>query len=387
MRTEFIQSLADIPAAQWDAVWDTDYPFVKHAFLLALEQSGCTTATTGWQPHHCLAWDCATLVGALPLYIKEHSYGEYVFDWSWANAYHQTGTPYYPKLVNAIPFTPATGPRWAASDSGVLAKMWDAALADVSRLEISSLHCLFPASPPNHLQFLQRLDCQYHWFNQGYAEFNHFLDTFASRKRKNINKERAKIREQGFSVAMVEGRDLTESNWQNFYRLYRRTYRKRSGHDGYLNGDFFQSIGATMRDSIVMAIAMQDEEKIAAALYFKDSKTLYGRYWGALEEFDGLHFECCFYQGIEYAIQKGLQRFDPGAQGEHKILRGFTPVLTQSFHFLQDERFAAAIARFLHQETQQVLHYCEDARQVLPFKDGQPLTPRDFLIRLNENGL
>lgn len=394
MRIEFIGSISDIPAEQWDAVWfsshssatqaATRYPFVKHAFLLALEQSGCTTAETGWEPYHCIAWDGDRLAGALPLYIKSHSYGEYVFDWAWANAYHQAGLHYYPKFLNAIPFTPATGPRWVAEYPQAFDAMREAIFAEILRLGLSGLHSLFPSRLNTELKedgrFLQRIDCQYHWFNRGYDDFNSFLDSFTSRKRKNINKERSKVTEQGFHVEMVEGAKLTERDWRQFYLLYRQTYRKRSGHDGYLNSDFFQRIGASMRDSVVMAWASIEGRLIAAALYFKDEKTLFGRYWGALDEYDGLHFECCYYQGIEYAIRHQLERFDPGAQGEHKILRGFTPVLTRSLHYLHDERFATAITRFLREETQHVLVYCTEARQQLPFKSDHHLIAEDVLI-------
>ena len=397
MQIDFIHSISDVSPADWNQLWSSDYPFIRHEFLLALEKSGCTTARTGWKPSHCVARDCGKLLGALPLYIKTHSYGEYVFDWSWANAYQQAGYDYYPKLLNAIPFTPATGPRWASHSAlpagdrqNVLHKMFDAIKRHAAQNAFSGLHCLFPSAANSddlkHLpELMQRLDCQFHWFNQGYTSFDDFLNTFSSRKRKNLSKERARVKDQGFAVQMKAGIELSSADWQHFYHLYRDTYRKRSGHDGYLNEAFFQQLGAAMPEQIVMAQAKRDDEWCAAALYLRDSTTLYGRYWGAMEEYDALHFECCYYQGVEYAIGQRLQRFDPGAQGEHKIARGFTPVLTQSFHHLQQPDFAAAIRRFLAEEQTHVRAYCDEARAQLPFKDGHALVSTDYLMSSPRN--
>jgi len=390
MRLEFVASLQSVDANAWDRLWPGTYPFIRHAFLLALEQSGCASAESGWSPQHCLVWQEDRLVGAAPLYIKNHSYGEYVFDWSWAKAYEQAGGRYYPKLLNAIPFTPATGPRWAA-DPGfnasqrmqVYQALWGTLRNVVDSAALSGFHCLFPAAEhplldPENL--IERLDCQYHWFNQGYDSFATFIASFASRKRKNLVKERNRITEQGLHVEMTEGVQLNTGDWQHFYELYKCTYRKRSGHDGYLNEDFFQRVGAAMPDRIVMARAFFQGRWIAAALYFKDAETLYGRYWGALLEFDALHFECCFYQGIEYAIQQGLQRFDPGAQGEHKIARGFTPVLTRSLHYLHQPQFAKVVGRYLANERQQIGDYCAEARRQLPFNvNFTPVIPSVLL--------
>lgn len=390
MQIQFIESIKAVAPDEWNHLWPGNYPFVRHEFLAALEDSSCTSPRTGWQTFHCIATDGGRLLGALPLYLKTHSYGEYVFDWSWANAYHQAGYEYYPKLINAIPFTPATGPRLGVNhnlpptqERQVVAALLTANLQIVEQKAISSFHSLFPSledAPRFAEHLLQRLDCQYHWFNQNYADFADFLQAFNSRKRKNVNKERARVAEQGFKVRMVEGMELSRDDWRHFYQLYRRTYLKRSGHDGYLNESFFQQIGAAMPRQIAMAQAWRDDEWCAAALYLKDATTLYGRYWGALEEFDALHFECCYYQGVEYAIRQKLQRFDPGAQGEHKIARGFTPVLTQSFHYLQEPAFASAIQRFLMEEREHLQMYCTEARQQLPFKIDHALVPADCLI-------
>jgi predicted N-acyltransferase len=396
MRIDFIHSINEVSQKDWNQLWSTDYPFVRYEFLLALEASGCTTSRTGWEPFHCLAWDGAQLLGVLPLYVKTHSYGEYVFDWSWANAYHQAGYDYYPKLLNAVPFTPATGPRWtvrgslsAEAQQNVMREMLAATMQRMAQRSLSGLHCLFPSAEnvADYKQLpalMQRLDCQFHWFNQGFATFDDFLQTFSSRKRKNLNKERARVKEQGLRVQMTEGAELSSADWEHFYQLYRRTYRKRSGHDGYLNEAFFQQLGREMSGQVVMARAWRDDFWCAAALYLRDSTTLYGRYWGADDDYDALHFECCYYQGVEYAIEQKLQRFDPGAQGEHKIARGFTPILTQSFHCLQQADFASAVHRFLTEERQHVRAYCDAAREQLPFKTDHPLIAKDCLIEFNQ---
>ena len=391
MHIDFIPSLQQVEPTAWNRLWRGTYPFVRHEFLLALEASGCTTGTTGWQPEHCLAWRDQQLIGAVILYRKTHSYGEYVFDWSWANAYHQAGGQYYPKFVNAIPFTPATGPRWAADPAldhidqqRIYTALWQAIKGRIDTTQLSGFHCLFPQlnhPPVADTSLVQRLDCQYHWFNQGYTSFQAFLAGFASRKRKNVLRERSKIIDQHLQVEMTEASQLEPADWRHFYQLYRSTYLKRSGHDGYLNEQFFLLIGAKMPENLVVARALQQDRWIAGALYFKDQETLYGRYWGALEEFDGLHFECCYYQGIDYAIQHKLQRFDPGAQGEHKIARGFTPVLTCSQHYLRHPQFAAAVARFLREERQHMRSYCMEARQQLPFNHQFQPVPDDCLIK------
>lgn len=400
MNYDFITSIAQVPAQQWDDLWQCDYPFIQHGFLSALEQSGATCAESGWQPFHLLIRDSQQrLCAAMVLFIKNHSYGEYVFDWSWAEAYQQNGLDYYPKLINAIPFTPATGPRFIAIDTNAQTALFNALQMQVKSYGFSGFHSLFPSSAHNAVLNLlnhkpplqQRLGCQFHWFNNDYVNFDDFLSGFASRKRKNIKKERAKVAEHNLHITTTKGTELNHSDWQEFYDLYKRTYLKRSGHSGYLNSECFELIGHALPNQTLLVRAYsQDTEgegeevhcqkPIAAALYFYDSQTLYGRYWGATCDLDGLHFECCYYRGIEFAIAQGLQRFDPGAQGEHKIARGFTPVLTQSYHYLSHSEFNRAIKPFLTEEAMHIKAYCQQSRKNLPFKEEQILVEPHYLI-------
>lgn len=375
---EFIDSLAAISAAEWNAVAGTDYPFTRHEFLYALETTGCADEKSGWQPQHVLVKRSDRLIAVMPLYLKYHSYGEYVFDWSWADAYRQHHRQYYPKLLGAIPFTPATGPRLciAANENlgEITAVIIDALRKRCAHNDISSLHILFPQSQLREALLdaglSERVGVQYHWFNNNFSSFDDFLATFNSRKRKNLRKERARIAEQGLELRVLEGREITSEHWQFFYRFYAMTYAKRSGHTGYLNEAFFQVLREQLFDHTVMTLAYRNDEAVAGALYFRDSTTLYGRYWGCLQEFDSLHFEACYYQGIEYCIRHGLQRFDPGAQGEHKIQRGFTPIKTFSYHWINDRDFRRAIDDFLRREHNVIDEHIEAASTLLPFKHG-----------------
>ena len=382
MQITFEPTITAINADEWHSLWQTDYPFIQHAFLAALEQSGSVGDGTGWQPCHLIVRNAGQLMAAMPLYRKTHSYGEYVFDWSWANAYTEHQLPYYPKLVNAIPFTPATGPRVAYRNQEAHQAIYNAISQQLAAGKASGFHSLFPNIPSvkNAPPLLQRLGCQFHWFNHNYADFNHFLADFSSRKRKNLNKERQKIPAQNIAVTVTEGDQLTTEDWQGFYYLYQQTYLKRSGHNGYLTGGFFKAIGQHLKTHTLLVRAYQNNALIAGALYFYDSQILYGRYWGAIEEYDGLHFECCYYQGIQIAIQKKLKRFDPGAQGEHKIQRGFVPVLTQSYHQIAHPNFSHAIAQFLEEEKAHNYQYCNKSREYLPFKEGMPNPSPTILI-------
>lgn len=390
-QSRFISSINDVNAQQWDALFDSAYPFLKHAFLLSLEETGCTTSTSGWSPCHCIIESDETLVGVCVLYQKTHSYGEYVFDHGWADAYYRNGYEYYPKLVSAIPFTPATGPRLSIHSEhnkhDIVLLMEDALSVFVEEAGISSVHVLFPNAnsqallhrPNASLQWQKRTGCQFHWFNENFNSFDDFLATFSSRKRKNIKKERQKLAQNNLTIIVKTASEITLDQWQDFYVLYNQTYLKRSGRHGYLTSAFFESLTKNLGDNVAMCQVWRDNTMIAAALYFNDSETLYGRYWGAIEDVQGLHFEACYYQGIEYAIAKGLKRFDPGAQGEHKIQRGFTPIQTRSLHYIANQDFSEAIARFLEQEVKHTDAYINDARTYLPFKEGHELKPSTIL--------
>jgi len=381
VQIRFIDSIHRIEAAHWNQLCPPDYPFVRHEFLAALEDTGCTGAATGWQAHHLLLFADEQLLAAMPGYIKTHSYGEYVFDWSWADAYRRYGVDYYPKWINAIPFTPCVGPRLLCKPDTPTSELIDVAVQALTteciEKNFSSWHCLFPNSEIRaqlrERDIAQRLGCQFHWFNRGYNSFDDFLAQMNSRKRKNIVKERRQVIEQGLVFEVKNGSALTAQDWKIFYALYRNTYLKRSGHSGYLSAEFFQQLGATMSDNLVLINALQPTENgshniIAAALFMRDNTTLYGRYWGCFEEYQFLHFETCYYQGIDYAIANQLTRFDGGAQGEHKIARGFEPVITYSNHWIKEPGFRNAIEQFLQQESTQIHLYAEQAQQSLPFK-------------------
>ena len=375
MKVRFLQAISELPAEQWNALTGTDYPFLRHEFLRALEQSGCVSSAQGWQPHHLVIENVQGIVALMPLYLKQHSYGEFVFDHAWANAYYQHGLPYYPKLVNAIPFTPCSGPRIAFQgiEAAELAPVISNALQqETERLEASSWHCLF--SEQSQSAFWQATDaeqrtaCHFHWFNNSYADFDAFLQACQPRKRKELKRERKKVLEQGITHKRIEGEQINAAHISQFYLFYQLTNAKYNGHGGYLSEDFFQQLLSTMPEQMLMIFAYHDGQCIAGALNFFSSTTLFGRYWGCLQERDFLHFETCFYQGIEFCIEKGLSVFDPGAQGEHKIKRGFVPILTESYHWLAHPQFRQAVQHFLVSEKQAVLDYQQEMLALLPFK-------------------
>lgn len=387
---QVVDTIHRVSAEAWQALWKTDYPFVQYGFLTALEDSGCTPgniacngeenasgdAESGWQVAHLLGYDGEKLVLAMPMYRKTHSWGEYVFDWSWAEAYHRNGLAYYPKLVCAVPFTPATGPRIACADSHELGAVLPLALTWLRQFceaqGFSGAHLLFPdkalSSQWQALDWQQRQGCQFHWFNRDYTSFDDFLSGFASRKRKNLRKERQQVLAADVTLQRLTGADITPQDWDAFYQFYHMTYLKRSGATGYLNRDFFARLGEAVGDQLLMVVAYREGRRIAASLCFFDNECLYGRYWGCREEVPGLHFEACYYQGIEFAIERGLQRFDPGAQGEHKIQRGFEPVLTYSNHWLVEPAFNDAVGDFLQREKPAIEQYRQQCAEALPFK-------------------
>lgn len=376
LQIRFLSTIADVEARCWNALAKDAGPFLRHEFLLALESSGSVGSKTGWQPQHLLVENGeGILLAAMPLYLKSHSYGEYVFDWSWADAYRAHGLNYYPKLLTAIPFTPSTGPRLLFAEGldgkQLTAMIVQAVSEQALKRQISSWHVLFPpAELSEQLQqagMLQRRATQFQWFNRGYQSFEDFLGQLNSRKRKNLKKERKAVAEQGISFRHYAGSDITEQEWDQFYLFYQSTYHVR-GQQAYLSREFFSQVGRDMQESLLLVTASKNDRCIAGALSFRDDTTLYGRYWGSLQEFDFLHFETCYYQGIDYCIKHGLQRFDSGAQGEHKIQRGFEPVTTWSNHWIADPAFRQAIAGFLEQEAAYVESYKSNAATFLPFR-------------------
>ncbi len=372
---QFHSCIADIDAQVWDALAGGASPFLRHAFLHALEATGCATKATGWEPQHLLVRQEGRPVAALPLYLKRHSWGEYVFDWSWAEAYRRHGMAYYPKLVTSVPFTPSSGPRLLlgqGTDHAALTQAIVAAvLARAQARGVSSWHVLFP-TPGEHALLnaaglRPRIGCQYHWYNRGYADFEDFLATFNSRKRKNLRKERAAVHGAGIRFEHLDGNAITPALWQIFHGFYQNTYEVR-GQQGYLSLAFFEALGRAMPENLLLVLALHDDTPIAAALSLRDDTTLYGRYWGSRDDYQFLHFETCYYQGIEHCIAHGLQHFDSGAQGEHKIQRGFEPIITYSNHWIADPRFDAAIGDFLLREAEHVQQYRGQAAELTPFR-------------------
>jgi len=380
MHCKFYSAIADIPSSTWNDLFDSENPFVQHAFLLALEESGCVSPEKGWQAQHMMLMNEDQPLAVMPLYAKNNSYGEFVFDWGWAEAYERHGLNYYPKLITAIPFSPVAGPRVGVSseaDPGVVfVALLDALHQLAERHHHSSWHLLFPGQ---RLQtalldlkeegaFLHREAVQFHWYNRDYCGFDEFLATLRSSRRKNIKRERRKVAEQGISLQRKTGAEISDEEWQGFFDCYMSTYRKRSGHDGYLNRDFFDRLRTNMAAQLMLVVARHADEIVACSLFLFDGRRLYGRYWGALQDFSCLHFETCFYQGIEFCIENKLQEFDPGTQGEHKLMRGFEPVKSASYHWIADKRFRLAIADFLNHEKRSTDQYKQQAETFLPYR-------------------
>jgi predicted N-acyltransferase len=370
---ESLPSITAVDAPSWNRLAH-DNPFLKHEFLVALERSGCIGGTTPWQPAYLVARDEHGLAGAMPLYLKHDSHGEFVFDWGWADAFERTGRSYYPKLVAAIPFTPATGARLMLrpdTDSALGARLLAAARVLAHELEASSLHVLFPTEPERVLLegsgFVTRKSCQFHWANDGYADFGEFLERFSSEKRKKAKRERRRVAEAGIEFQHLRGDEPTPADWDAIFEFYSRTFWRR-GRPPYLNREFFAEIATTMPSNLVIILARHQGQPIASAICFRSDSTLYGRYWGSLADFHSLHFETCYYQGIDYCIRERLQRFEPGTQGEHKVARGFTPQPTWSCHWLKDPAFHSAVADFLRRETRHVDAYMDEIGEHVPYR-------------------
>jgi len=377
---EVAQSLAAVAADDWNRLSGCEYPFLRHEFLLALEETGCVGGDTGWYPCHLLLRDDAgELVGAMPLYRKTSSQGEFVFDWAWADAYRRAGLRYFPKLVSAVPFTPATSPRFLTGAGQEPARVAAALLAGATELArkigASSVHVLFPTTAETRLLatagFLSRKDCQFHWRNRGYADFDAFLGEFTAEKRKKAKRERRRVAEAGISFLRLSGAEIDAGLWKQLIPLYASSFWRR-GREPYLNEAFFTRISTLLPDNVLAIVAMRSGMPVATALCFRSADTLYGRYWGSEGEYHSLHFETCYYQGIEYCIEEGLQSFEPGTQGEHKISRGFVPTETWSAHWLSHPEFAAAIDQYLDRERSHIDEYIDSVRDHVPYRKGAP---------------
>jgi len=373
--TTQVTSIADVGRDEWNALTDGN-PLQRHEFLRAMESSGCVGPGTAWHPCHLVLRSSADeLVGAVPLYLKSDSRGEFVFDWSWADAYERAGLDYYPKLVTSVPFTPANGPRLLVGDERRAEAIRDALVATAldfaQTIGVSSWHVLFPLDSERRAfaaaGLLERKGCQFHWRNDGYADFDDFLGRFSSAKRKKARRERRRIAEAGIRFEHLPASAVAASDWDAIFAFYAQTFLRR-GHAPYLNREFFDTICTTMPDNVLVILARYADEPIAAAICFRSADTLYGRYWGSAADFHSLHFETCYYQGIDYCIREGIGLFEPGTQGEHKISRGFTPTATWSFHWLREPQFADAIEEYLKRETAHVDAYMEHWDEHLPYR-------------------
>lgn len=372
-----VEAIRDIPAADWDRCAFADgsgNPFVSHGFLNALEESGSVGAAAGWRPRHLVLKQGAAIVGVAPLYLKSHSFGEYVFDQGWAEAYERAGGRYYPKLLGAVPFTPVPGPRLLAADEAARAGLAEAIRKLTESGGLSSAHLTFigesDAPALAGAGYLERVGVQFHWTNRGYRSFDDFLESFASRKRKAIRRERREALEGDVAIRRIDGAAVSERDWDWFWRFYQDTGARKWGRP-YLTRSFFSLIGDRLADRIVLFFAERNGTPIAGALNFRGADALFGRYWGCLEEQPFLHFELCYHQAVEYAIEMGLSRVEAGAQGEHKLARGYEPVVTRSAHYLPDDGFRMAVARFLDAEKAHILREQEALSTESPFKKSR----------------
>jgi len=375
MQAEFKDTIDAIEPSAWNTLTGADHPFLRHEFLVAIEASGSVGPGTGWLPCHATLYDEGRLIAAMPMYKKTDSWGEFVFDFAWANAYQQAGLNYYPKLVSAIPFTPVTGPRLLTSpkyEFATLAGTLTDATQQFAKAEgISSWHILFPQQQEHKILaghgLMLRKDCQFHWHNRGYSTFDDFLSELRSVKRKKLRRERRRIAESGITFHWLGGAELTTDLWHDIMPLYASSFLRR-GRAPYLNEEFFTAVTASMPEQVLVILAKHQNEPIASAICFRSDDTLYGRYWGSSARYHSLHFETCYYQGIEYCIANGMQHFEPGTQGEHKISRGFEPTETWSAHWLSHPQFADAVDAYLDRERTYTDDYIETVRDHIPFR-------------------
>ena len=376
MQYSVIESVESFESEDWNRIAGTENPFTRHEFLLALEEHDCVGEKYGWWPRFVVAYDNDKLVGAVPLYLKDNSYGEFVFDWSWADAYKRTGLKYYPKYVASIPYTPATGPRILVDTAHEKANNIRLGLIQSTQQLaeqscVSSLHWLFTDADDTALLqeqgFMLRLGCQFHWTNHNYQSFDDYLQSFSAAKRKKIKRERRRVVEQGIELEVLHGHEMNDEQWQIYHQFYLDTFDRKWGM-ATLSLGFFKQLGRTMPDNVVIVFAKYQGDYVASAFNIKGENTLYGRHWGCNADFHSLHFEACYYQGLDYCIQHGLQHFEPGAQGEHKISRGFLPTRTWSAHWISHPEFKQAIQAFCAQEQREMEHYISELNTHSPFK-------------------
>jgi predicted N-acyltransferase len=373
MQINIHSEIKQIPANQWNNLVKDKNPFMHHQFLAALENNGCVSDEFGWRPCHIAITENDTLIGAMPLYSKMNSYGEFVFDHAWADAYQRKQLNYYPKLVSSIPYTPASGPRLLVEPSRkdeVYPLLMQTIQQFATEQHYSSFHCLFAhKEEQNWLEennLLSRHDCQFHWHNQDYQNFEDFLAKLEKKKRKNIRQERRRVQQQEINIRTLDGHTASDKDWQDFALFYQRTFTEKYG-TATLNESFFKEVAQNLPDQTLLILAdLPDGECIAGSLMYASETTLYGRHWGCIEQIDKLHFEACYYQGIEYCIKNKLQTFEPGAQGEHKIARGFIPTLTRSSHWLNNSPFQTSIENFVKHEKDAVAQYMKSLKS--PYK-------------------
>lgn len=372
MSLRLFDTIRDVPEADWDALHDGDNPFVRHAFLSGLEQHGCLKERWGWNPRHAAWYDGERLCAAAPAYLKGNSHGEFVFDHAWAHAYSRYGLDYYPKWLVAVPYSPVPGPRILARDDSSRRALVSAMLKHADDEGLPSVHVNFlPESEFAAFdgEWLARCDVQFHWRNDaGWADFDQFLGAFSSKKRKNIRAEREQVRRSGITFRQVHGDEASDEDLVAMHAFYCITQSEK-GNQPALTIDFLRHLARTMPRNLVLVLAIRGEQTIAGALLLRGGETLYGRYWGAIETVPGLHFETCYYQGIDYCLRQGLRVFEPGAQGEHKIARGFLPVLTHSRHHLAQPAFADALRDWCEQERASVLRYRDQVLEHSPFRE------------------
>ena len=378
---EIIEKLSEVSAADWNALLSPDAsPFLKHEFLSTLEETACVGSNTGWQIAHLALYRSKKLIGAMPLYLKLHSYGEFVFDWSWAQAYEQQGMQYYPKALCAIPFTPVQGSRILFAPLENKSQVQEQLIAGLKTLlmqnKLSSAHVLFPLGEQTQAMvdqgFMLRDSVQFHWYNHQFVSFEQFLSTLTMKRRKNIRQEREKVSREGISFRHIPGQSATDQDWEFFYQCYANTYMEHHSSP-YLNQDFFKLLCSRMPENLHLIVAQRGSSPIAASLLFVDaaSSTAYGRYWGALEHIPCLHFETAYYQAIEYCIEQKIETFEGGAQGEHKMARGFLPTTIQSAHFIVDPQFSKAVKHFLEREQLGIGAYVDELAEHSPLKSAK----------------